>query len=58
MARHAPESRADAATAGNHRRRGTRELSPDALGVVIPVSFYESDGPHHYNSIAIIDAEG
>jgi len=28
------------------------------LKVVIPVSFFEKDGPHHYNSIAIVDADG
>jgi len=28
------------------------------LGVVIPVSFFEQDGPHFYNSIATIDADG
>jgi N-carbamoylputrescine amidase len=28
------------------------------LGVVIPVSFFEQDGPHYYNSIATIDADG
>ena len=28
------------------------------LGVVIPVSFYEQDGPERYNSIAILDADG
>ncbi|MCE9577190.1 MAG: N-carbamoylputrescine amidase [Deltaproteobacteria bacterium] len=28
------------------------------LGVVIPVSFFEAAGPEHYNSIAIIDADG
>ena len=28
------------------------------LGVVIPVSFYEQDGPERYNSIAVIDADG
>ena len=28
------------------------------LGVVIPVSFFEQDGPHYYNSIAIVDADG
>ncbi|MCL4228275.1 MAG: N-carbamoylputrescine amidase [Myxococcales bacterium] len=28
------------------------------LGVVIPVSFFEQDGPEHYNSIAVIDADG
>ncbi|HIG24023.1 N-carbamoylputrescine amidase [Henriciella sp.] len=28
------------------------------LGVVIPVSIYEKDGPEYYNSIVIIDADG
>ncbi|MFM1815467.1 MAG: hypothetical protein RLZ98_2162 [Pseudomonadota bacterium] len=26
--------------------------------IVIPVSFFEKDGPHYYNSIAIVDADG
>jgi len=28
------------------------------LGVVIPVSFYEQAGPEHYNSVAVLDADG
>ncbi len=28
------------------------------LGVAIPTSFFERDGPHHYNSIAMIDSGG
>jgi N-carbamoylputrescine amidase len=28
------------------------------LSVVIPISFFEKDGPRHYNSIAIADANG
>ena len=28
------------------------------LGVVIPVSFFEQDGPAYYNSIATVDADG
>jgi len=28
------------------------------LGVVIPISFFEKDGPHYYNSLAMIDADG
>ncbi len=28
------------------------------LGIVIPVSFYEQDGPERYNSIAVLDADG
>lgn len=29
-----------------------------ALGVVIPVSIFEKDGPHYYNSIAMLDDRG
>ena len=28
------------------------------LGVVIPISFFERDGPHYYNSVAMADADG
>ena len=28
------------------------------LGVVIPVSIYERDGPQYYNSVVIVDADG
>ncbi|MDB4989100.1 MAG: N-carbamoylputrescine amidase [Myxococcaceae bacterium] len=28
------------------------------LGVVLPISFFERDGQHYYNSIAIADADG
>jgi len=28
------------------------------LSVVIPISFFEKDGPRHYNSVAIADANG
>jgi N-carbamoylputrescine amidase len=28
------------------------------LGVVVPVSFFERAGPAHYNSVAVIDADG
>ena len=28
------------------------------LGVVIPVSFFEARGPEHFNSVAVIDADG
>jgi N-carbamoylputrescine amidase len=28
------------------------------LGIVIPVSFFEQAGPEHYNSVAVIDADG
>jgi N-carbamoylputrescine amidase len=29
-----------------------------ALGVVIPVSIFEREGPHHYNSLVMVDADG
>ncbi len=37
-----------------------KALQPIAreLGVVIPVSFFEQDGPNFYNSVAIVDHEG
>lgn len=28
------------------------------LGIVLPVSFFERDGQHYYNAIAIVDADG
>ncbi len=28
------------------------------LGIVIPVSFFEQDGPNYYNSVAMVDADG
>ncbi len=30
----------------------------ERLRVVIPASFFERDGPHYYNSVAIIDVDG
>jgi N-carbamoylputrescine amidase len=35
-------------------------LSPVAaeLGVAIPVSIFERDGPHYYNSVVMLDADG
>jgi N-carbamoylputrescine amidase len=27
-------------------------------GVVIPASYFEKDGPHYYNSVALVDADG
>jgi N-carbamoylputrescine amidase len=34
-----------------------RKLAEE-LGVVIPISFFEKDGPHYYNSVAVADADG
>ena len=30
----------------------------EELGVVIPISFFEKDGPHYYNSVVMADADG
>jgi N-carbamoylputrescine amidase len=42
---------------GHPTIRHFQELAKQ-LGVVIPVSFFEAAGPEHYNSIAVIDADG
>ncbi|MGE0868835.1 MAG: N-carbamoylputrescine amidase [Kofleriaceae bacterium] len=42
---------------GHPTLRAFQELAKQ-LDVVIPVSFFERSGPEHYNSIAIIDADG
>ncbi|HUE96247.1 MAG TPA: N-carbamoylputrescine amidase [Longimicrobiaceae bacterium] len=34
------------------------QVLAERLGVVIPTSFFEQDGPHYYNSLALIDEEG
>jgi N-carbamoylputrescine amidase len=36
---------------------GMQKLAKE-LGVVIPVSFFEKDGPHYYNSVAVVDHKG
>jgi N-carbamoylputrescine amidase len=28
------------------------------LGVVLPISFFEKEGPHYYNSLVVLDADG
>lgn len=45
------------AAAGHPAIERMRELAA-RLGVVIPTSFFERDGPHYYNSLAVIDADG
>ncbi|HUQ12874.1 MAG TPA: N-carbamoylputrescine amidase [Novosphingobium sp.] len=37
--------------------RAMRRLAR-SLKVAIPTSFFERDGPHHYNSLAMIDSDG
>ena len=39
-------------------RQGAAEACAASSGVVIPISFFEKDGPRYYNSVAIADADG
>ena len=36
----------------------TLQAAAKALKVVVPISFFEKDGPRYYNSVAIADADG
>ncbi|MFW5882877.1 MAG: nitrilase-related carbon-nitrogen hydrolase, partial [Verrucomicrobiota bacterium] len=49
---------ATAAPVGEHPAVRHMQTLARELGVVIPTSFFERDGPHHYNSMALIDADG
>ncbi len=44
-------------TAEHQAVRAMQELAAE-LKVHIPTSFFEADGPHHYNSLAMIDPDG
>jgi N-carbamoylputrescine amidase len=49
---------ATAKPVGEHRAvLAMRELAAE-LRVTIPTSFFEADGPHHYNSLAMIGPDG
>ncbi len=49
---------ANAKPVGEHRAvLAMRELARE-LKVYIPTSFFEADGPHHYNSLAMIGPDG
>lgn len=49
---------ANAKPVGEHEAvLAMRKLAAE-LGVYIPTSFFESDGPHHYNSLAMIGPDG
>ncbi|MGA7309717.1 MAG: N-carbamoylputrescine amidase [Pseudolabrys sp.] len=37
--------------------RALQKLAKE-LGIIIPISFFEKDGPRYYNSVAIADADG
>ena len=49
---------ANARPAGEHPSvQAMQELAKE-LGLWIPTSFFEADGPHHYNSLAMIGPDG
>jgi len=49
---------ANAKPVGEHQAvLAMRKLAAE-LGVYIPTSFFEADGPHHYNSLAMIGPDG
>ena len=43
---------------GEHRAVLAMQALAEALKVWIPTSFFEADGPHHYNSLAMIGPDG
>ena len=43
---------------GEHRAVKAMQALAAELGVTIPTSFFEADGPHHYNSLAMIGPDG
>jgi N-carbamoylputrescine amidase len=49
---------ANAKPVGEHRAVQAMQALAAELKVHIPTSFFEADGPHHYNSLAMIDPEG
>jgi len=49
---------ANAKPVGEHKAVLAMQSLAAELGVTIPTSFFEADGPHHYNSLAMIGADG
>jgi len=43
---------------GEHKAVTAMQALAAELKVHIPTSFFEADGPHHYNSLAMIDPDG
>lgn len=43
---------------GEHRAVAAMQALAAELKVWIPTSFFEADGPHHYNSLAMVDPDG
>ena len=49
---------AQARPVGEHKAVLAMQALAEALKVWIPTSFFEADGPHHYNSLAMIGPDG
>ena len=49
---------ASARPAATHKAVLAMQVLAAELGVTIPTSFFEADGPHHYNSLAMIGPDG
>ena len=49
---------ASARPVGEHPAGLAMQVLAAELGVAIPTSFFEADGPHHYNSLAMIGPDG
>lgn len=49
---------ATAKPVGEHPAVLAMQVLAAELGVTIPTSFFEADGPHHYNSLAMIGPDG
>ena len=49
---------ANAAPVGEHKAVLAMQALAEALKVTIPTSFFEADGPHYYNSLAMIGPDG
>ena len=49
---------ANAAPVTEHKAVLAMQALAEALKVTIPTSFFEADGPHHYNSLAMVGPDG
>ena len=49
---------ANAKPVGEHRAVQAMQILAAELGVTIPTSFFEADGPHYYNSLAMVGPDG
>ncbi|VVT04726.1 N-carbamoylputrescine amidase [Sphingomonas sp. EC-HK361] len=49
---------AKAKPVGEHKAVLAMQALAEALKIWIPTSFFEADGPHHYNSLAMIGPDG